>query len=342
VKIRLLDVARAAGVSTATVDRVVNNRKGVGNKTSEKVRLVLTRLAEAEAVDLESRISNAAKREFHFLIPGGSEMFLENMAEEVEKKGADLSLFGVRPRVLRMKAFDPVSIATQVRQAADQSDGICLVAIDHPLVNEAVDAAVEQGVPVVTLVSDLKRSRRLAYVGIDNFTAGRLVGYLMGRFLGERSGKVALIAGSLTYRGHAERELGFRSVIGEEFPHLQILFAREAQDENELTRTETCDLLANHPDLVGIYNIGGGSPGVASALVDAGRENVVFIAHELNSLTRRFLVNGVIEAIIDQDPAREIASAMRILMNHHAGRDLWANVDAPHLGVFFRENLPSI
>ncbi|MDR1677904.1 MAG: LacI family DNA-binding transcriptional regulator, partial [Deltaproteobacteria bacterium] len=43
-KVSIQDVAAAAGVSTATVDRVLNNRQGVHPKTTEKVKLAILKL----------------------------------------------------------------------------------------------------------------------------------------------------------------------------------------------------------------------------------------------------------------------------------------------------------
>ena len=59
------------------------------------------------------------------------------------------------------------------------------------------------------MISDPAHSRRAAYIGLDNRAAGRTAAYLLGRFIGNRAAKVALIAGSLSYAGHQEREAGF-------------------------------------------------------------------------------------------------------------------------------------
>ena len=339
--VRVTDIARVAGVSTATVDRVLNKRQGVSDRTSERVRQALERLQELEAAELEGRIGpRPQSKSFDFLIPAGTEFFLDEMAAAVTAKKDEFALAGVEPRAHRIQGFDPAAIAAQIRSAAEASDGLAVVAIDHPLVREAINAAMAGGVPVVTLVSDISSSRRLGYVGVDNLAAGRLAGYLMGRFLGARKGSVALIAGSLTYRGHAERELGFRRVLREDFPQLKIIDAREAQDENDLSFRAARDLLKSNSELIGIYNIGGGSPGVAQALVDAKRADTVFIAHELNPATRELAVRGVLDAIINQNAGQEIAGAIRMLLNHHSGRDLDANLDPVRIEVFFRENLP--
>src|SRR3546814_14770267 len=82
------------------------------------------------------------------------------------------------------------------------------MALEHPKVREAVAELADQGIPSVTLVSDLSHSRRSAYVGLDNRAAGRTAALLIGRFLGpaRRGAKVAMLAGSLSYRAHEERE----------------------------------------------------------------------------------------------------------------------------------------
>jgi hypothetical protein len=50
--------------------------------------------------------------------------------------------------------------------------------------------------------------------------AGRTAGYLLARFAGKPTGRLALIADSRSYRAHGERELGFLSIIEEMFPSM--------------------------------------------------------------------------------------------------------------------------
>jgi LacI family transcriptional regulator len=63
-----------------------------------------------------------------------------------------------------------------------------------------------------------------------------------------------------------------------------------------------------YPDVTGIYNIGGGIRGIAQALEESGRaKQIVFGAHELTEHTKRFLLSGVIDFLIDQNPLQEAA-----------------------------------
>src|SRR3984957_8769586 len=112
-------------------------------------------------------------------------------------------------------------------------------------------------------------------------------GYLVSRFPGERAlGKVALVAGSLSYRGHEEREMGFRHVLAEMSAGLQMLEVREMRDDPERAYLETATFLDRHPDLVAIYNVGAGNTGAAQALKERGRERlVIFVGHEVTDGT---------------------------------------------------------
>ena len=117
----------------------------------------------------------------------------------------------------------------------------------------------------MTLVSDVPGSRRHHYVGIDNVAAGRTAGSLMGRFLGTRAGKVGVVAGSQSLRDHAERIFGFGQVMSLEYPQFGVLSPVEGGDQDDVSEALTARLLADHPDLIGVYNVGAGTAGVARA-----------------------------------------------------------------------------
>jgi LacI family transcriptional regulator len=108
---------------------------------------------------------------------------------------------------------------------------------------------------------------------------------------------VAMIAGSLSYRAHEDRELGFLAYLAEAAPDVEVLGVREAHDDEGESYRQTRTLLSHHPDLAGIYNIGGGAGGVARALREARRErDVVFVGHGLTPETRAMLIDGTMDA----------------------------------------------
>jgi LacI family transcriptional regulator len=337
---RATDVARAAGVSTATVDRVLNKRAGVRRATAQRVLKAAAALDYLPEADAAAALRPAPTK-LVFLLPSGTNRFLHLLGDWIDFSDAHWSPFNVKCRVRYFEGFSPQALAEALLRHGRRADGIAFFAIEDPAVREAAGALAEKGVPLLTLISDLSHSRRIAYVGLDNRAAGRTAGYLLARFIGRRAGKVALIAGSRSYRAHEEREMGFRGAMAELAPAMEVVDLREGHDDAERNYRQTRQLLAQHADLAGIYNIGGASDGVGRALKETGRDRkVVFVGHGLSPDTRALLIDGTMDAVLTQDPQSMVASCVRIFANLRERRDALAGVEPARISLVLRENLP--
>jgi len=327
-------IAHEAGVSTATVDRVLNDREGVRVKTRDRVIEVANRLGYFGG---GSRAMVGDVR-MDFILPAGSNSFMVALGRHLLAEAQARPQ--VRAQLHLIDGFDADTLAGKLYELGSSTDAIGLVGLDHPRVREAIAAVQAGGVPVSTLVSDIPASGRVGYVGIDNRAAGRLAGLLVGRFLGGGQGReVAVFAGSLAYRGHEEREMGFRALLGEEFPQLRMSRIVEVSDDRELAYEAASELLRGRPP-VAIYNIGAGNQGIARALQEAGLDQrVVFIGHELTDSSRRLLLDRVMDAVIDQNPRVEAREIVKLLVS--AVRKVPEPSYMPRLQVIFRENIPA-
>lgn len=100
-------------------------------------------------------------------------------------------------------------------------------------------------------------------------------------------------------------------------------------------------LALKDPELIGIYSAGAGNRGIARALVRSGRaDDVVFVGHEFTEHSRAFLMDGVMDAVIDQNPTVQAAQVLERLMVHHGIADHAPNHDLLPGEVVFAENLP--
>jgi LacI family transcriptional regulator len=336
----LEDVARAAGVSPATADRALNGRPGVREQTRRRIEDAARRLGYRP-----DRAAAALARRRHwrfcFVLPVGDNVFMSQLADAVRETAAWMVEERAEIELVYVDVFEGPVLARKLAQLGPRYDGLAVVALDHPAVREAIDALVAAGRYVVTLVSDVPTSQRHHYVGLANFAAGRTAGTLLGRFVGARTGTVGVVAGSLALRDHAERLAGFVQAIDEVSPHLRVGAAREGRDDRERTQAATEDLLAVHPDLVGLYVIGAGKRGAAAALERAGRaRDVVFVGHELTPDTRRFLLSGTMDAVINQDAGHEARSAARLLLARCGGRAINLAQERIRIDVFVKDNLP--
>lgn len=335
----LKDVARLAGVSLATVDRVLHGRNGVRAATVRRVQDAVDQLGfrpHAAAAEL----ARAGRLRFAYVMPRGSNAFMHQISASVNEVKDWLAGRRAIAEVIETDVFDPVVLAATLNGFGDRYSGIAVVALDHPLVRTAIDDLVARGVHVVTLVSDAPGSRRAHYVGIDNTAAGRTAASLLGRFLGGRQGRIGIVAGSFALRDHAERLSGFMQVMAGEYPNLQVLAPEEGRDDPVSNESIARRMLAAHPDLVGIYNIGAGPEGIATALMeDARPQRVLFVTHESMPSTRRLLSQGVVDALIHQDPGHEARSAARVLLALCSGETIQAAQEKIRIEIIMRDNM---
>ena len=332
----VVDVARQAGVSVATVDRVLNQRGGVRERTRRLVFETARRLGYLDPA--ADGGADVAPVRLDFVLPAGADPFMQALSDEIERQAGARP--GVAARVARIEDANPEQLAAALLAYRGQTQGLGVVAPDHPAVREALRAVSLGGVKVATMVSDIPHAPRIGFVGVDNRAAGRLAGYLLRRFVGaERPAQVAMFAGSLSYRAHEERETGFRNLLAEEAANLRIVELREMRDNAARAYGEACSLLDAYPGLAAIYNIGGGVAGVARALKERGREReIVFIAHEMSADNRRLLIDATLDAAIDQNPRVQAREALNVLES--AARGVAYAPPPIRLQAIFKENVP--
>ena len=333
------DVARAAEVSLATVDRVLNGRPGVRAATVEKVEAAIAAIGFQRDLGA-SLLARARDLTLTFIIPDGSNEFMASLADAVARRTGPALSDRVHIETQRVRALDADALAQSLDMLDPRHcDCAIIVASDEPSVQAAVDAASRRGIVVMTLVSDLPDTQRRHFIGIDNVAAGRTAASLMGRFL-PQGGKVAVIAGSLHLRDHSDRLAGFEAGLAAEFPSLELIGPVEGHDEHSQTQAIIAELLAKHPDLAGLYNLGAGNSGLVDALEASSRSGSIrVIAHELTDPTRRGLKSGAIDIVLDQNPDGEIREAIAAARMLALGGNGNGTTDTIEIGIFLRDNL---
>ena len=324
------EIARLARVGTATVDRVLNNRAHVRDETRQRV------LQSKHAIETGADVKHQARPwRIRIFLPeaaGPSTEYLAACFQKLDTGGRAIveCLFYTKlePSVLarRLKACDGQGI-----------DAVGFQGLDDPRVCRAVDDLMKLGIPCVPILSGFVSPNLSGFVGIDNMAAGKTAGFLMGRMQSQH-GPVAIISSGELYRIHTDREMGFRTVLRNDFRHLNVIETVCGHDDSANNYKIVCDVLERYPDLVGIYNVGGGNSGIAQALEEKQLANeIMFIGHNLTHKTSGFLLDGSMDVVVHQNLLRVAEMAMRALIAKLENKQY--NMELIPVEVITRENI---
>jgi LacI family transcriptional regulator len=309
-RISITEIVAATGLSRATVDRVLNKRPGVHPRTQAHVLRVLARL-ENDGQPWRQEPFAVEKRESHRfgIVVQAGETFMGSVVNTVQKlKNGESSAANLEA------AADEQTIEI-IQTLGRNLDGIALVSKNIEPVKSVLKELRSAGKNVIALVSDLDATVRNAYVGIDNRAAGQLAAFILGRCL-ERAGepKVAVVVGYFSYLCQEDREIGFRSLLRQRFPQIEIVEVIKGDDSREATYEAAFRLLKNRRDIAGIYNVAGGNFGLAKAIDEAGLDRrPLYITHEVNEVTEPLLRTGVIDFLITQNIESLVRTSRQVL-----------------------------
>lgn len=294
------DVAAEAGVSVATVDRVLNGRERVREDTAHRVFEAAKRIGYHAAALIEQRLrADLPEIRFGVVLHKQGQDFYKAFAEHLHREAE--RVVGVRARLILefSSSQAPSEMATMMRSMIGRCDVLAATAVNHPEVTAAVEELKAAGLQVYSLLSDFALGVRAGYLGLDNLKHGRTAAWLIEH--GARQpGKVAIFVGGHRWHGHELREMGFRAYLRERAPQIEVLETLVNLETRQLTYEATLALLARRPDLIGVYVSGGGMEGAIAAMREARADrHIALVVSALTPDSRAGLADGVVTMVID-------------------------------------------
>jgi len=307
---RFVEIAELAGVSTTTVDRVLNERGSVSAKARERVVAAATQLAVPRLLpDTQHGLVH-----IDVLLPENDTPFFNRLREALQRSMQMLDRRVVVHRTLLSPA-DEARLPETLGRSRYRRAALIVTAQDTPQVRAALAAAIARNEVVVTMVTDIGGIERLHYAGIDNLRAGHTAGYFIGR-LARHPGRVLLLPGRLDYRAHVDRIEGCRAQLAEHFGHLTCeVSSIESLDQDDRGYRAVNEAL-KRGKLAGVYSTGYGSAGIEAALRQAALAGeVTWVGHEMLDVHRQYIEAGIMDIAIDQDPDGEVISALQHVLH---------------------------
>ena len=297
----IADVAAAAQVSVATVNRVLSGRQPVRRATAQQVVQAAETLGFYAARAIRARVqAEPPRRTFGFLMQQRGRSLYQTLGNEL--KAATLASTAVRGEAVVEHRDDlsPEATAERLLKLGRDVDALAVVTVDHPRITEAIERLRANRVPVVAIISDLTAPARAGYVGLDNWKVGATAGWAMAK-LCKRPGRIAASSAIRRYLCQDMCENRFRSYFRGRATDFQVLDAITTFEDSKYAYQSTLDLLHHTPDLVGLFIAGGGKSGVLRGL----REDTSGLAKTLNVVgldltpeARSGLLDGVVDVIL--------------------------------------------
>jgi len=334
------DLAREAGVSLATVDRVLNGRPGVRKATVEAVTSAIDRIGFIRNQSA-ANLARSRTYRFEFLLPRRGDEFLASVIDRIAETRAALRADAVLVDHRRVLDNDPhqVSAALSLIEP-DAVDGIAIMAPESPQVRDAMLRLQSRGVHVVQFVSGRHNQRPFDFVGVDNHAAGATAGRLIGRFTSGQTGKVLVISETMNALDSVERRLGFDAVLTADYPNLCALPSLETHGDPARTGQVIRNAYVSHGDIVAAYVLSSEARPALQAIAGHSDPSAqVIIAHERTPFTEDQLRAGTLDAIIAQDPGHLVRSAVRLLRARSDGRKPLASQENIRIEILLKENL---
>ena len=307
------DLAKAAGVSRATVDRVLNGREGVKQKTVDRVNLAIKELGFVRNLQAANLAKSQSYR-FVFALPKSGDQFLDQIVKHIEEAEPLYAADHVSCVVHHIDENDPHSIAGFLGDL-DPSvvSGVAIMAPETPQVRDAIARLSDRGVATLPFISNQSMMDQ-DWVGIDNRAAGATAATLLGRFIRESAGSIMVVAESMQSRDSLDRRLGFDDVINTTFPHLKALPSLETYGDEDRAEMIITNMQNSHSDIVGIYIMSSEARTpmtiVQTVMSDT---SVVTIAHERTPFTENALKTDQLDGVITQNTGHLVRSAIRRL-----------------------------
>ena len=157
---KLKEISEKAGVSKATVDRVINNRIGVQDHTRRHVLAVMAELAGEGAGAAPSAQDELP---LDFVIPDSRNAFMSQLIGNLEAKAQGSN--GVRAVIHHMAGIDVAEVAAKLDALAETSRAVGLIALDHPTIRAAVRRLCDRGIVVAAIASDIRQVPRRCLCG---------------------------------------------------------------------------------------------------------------------------------------------------------------------------------
>jgi ribose transport system substrate-binding protein len=209
--------------------------------------------------------------------------------------------------------------------------GIVLAPLDSQALIRPVENAVQSGIPVVIIDSDLKFDQYVSFAATDNYKGGQIAGQHLGKLLGGK-GKVILLRYAVGSASTEAREAGFLEALKSQFPDITLISSDQYSGATRETAYQASQNLLNRfgREVDGIF-----CPNepttimMARALRDIGRAkgDVKMVGFDAGTQSVADLMAGDVQGLVVQNPMAMGYLGVKAIVDHLQGKPVEKRID---------------
>lgn len=313
------EIARRANVSIGTVDRVLNNRTGVADKTKEKILEIIKELDYQPNI-MARRLASKKMLHFAILIPAasGETGYWEAPLNGVKQAAAEIKDYGVSVEIYFFDQNDKATFSSRAKEILKKEvHGVVLAPMFEDESLKFIKKCQAKEIPFVFINSDIETQESLSYIGPDLYQSGYLAAHLINYIIREQQHVLIVnISREIDLHHHLLRkEEGFRAYYKANPRDIHIRKADVRQTDYKSVKSRLNKILAEQvPDVIFVTNSRVST--VAKYLEEAGHQQVKLVGYDFLEENISYLKQGLIDFLICQKPQQQGHKGVMALYNH--------------------------
>lgn len=178
--------------------------------------------------------------------------FFQDVLEGIDEKAEELANYNCTVITKKISFGVEAQLQTIDELLAEEVNGIAMTPYNDARIRNRINALYEQGIPVVTLNTDIENSRRLAYVGSNYTRSGATAAGLL-QLMTSGTVNIGIVTGSSNILCHTERIAGFMKTLVPYRDRIHVIDTVEIHDDEVESYEKTTALLSEHPEINALF-----------------------------------------------------------------------------------------